>query len=115
MPKHLLHQLLHITQTLQSVLKLLLNVENFIQDNSALPCQCATFSFSDNHHGHIISGDLRLIENEKLRKVFTKCPKPRENKLVDWNAVESGLLESIRNYAKEWSGKSNKNEKVLGF
>ena len=77
-----------------------LNVESFIQDNSILPCQCSNSSFSDKNHGHIISGDLRLIKNNKLRKLFSKGPKYRENKFLDWNLVEETILESVKNCAE---------------
>ena len=43
-----------------------LDVESFMQDNSVLPCQCSNSPFADHHHGHIISGDLKLIGNTKL-------------------------------------------------
>ena len=33
---------------------------------------CRTSSFSDPHHKYIITGDLKIIENEKLRKLLTK-------------------------------------------
>ena len=52
-----------------------LNVENFIQNNSILPCECANSTFSNKHHGHIVSGDLRVVKNNKLRKLFAKGPK----------------------------------------
>ena len=90
-----------------------LNVESFIQNNSILPCQCSNSSFSDKNHGHIISGDLRLIKNNKMRKLFSKCPKYRENKFLDWNLVEETILESVKNCAELWCKKNKKNEKVL--
>ena len=90
-----------------------INVKDFIRDPSILPCQCANSPFSDKHHGHIISGDLRLIKNNKLRKLFTKGPKYRENKFVDWNIVENDLIESIKSCAKKWCEKNKKNENIL--
>ena len=82
-----------------------LNVENFIQDNSVLPCPCANSSFTDKHHGHIISGDLRLVKNNKLRKLFAKGPKYRESKLIDWDSVQKVIFESVKNCAKSWCEK----------
>ena len=90
-----------------------LNVANFMQDDSILPCQCANSSFSDINHGHIISGDLRLIKNNKLRKLFAKGPKYRESKFIDWDSVQANLLESVKNCAETWCKKHKKNEKVL--
>ena len=92
-----------------------LNVESFLKDNSVLPCHCANSSFSDKHHGHIISGDLRLIRNNKLRKLFSKGPKYRESKALDWNVVENDLIEAVKVCAKKWCEKNKKDEKILGL
>ena len=43
-----------------------------------LPCECAHSEFCDDDHGHIITGDLRLIENPKLRSLLSKGPNYRE-------------------------------------
>ena len=90
-----------------------LNVEQFINDPSILPCNCKDSSFADSHHGHIISGDLRLVEDNKLRKLFTKGPKYRERKLVDWDVIENDLLSSVSECAKAWCDKNKKNQTVL--
>ena len=49
-----------------------LDVESFLVDSSTLPCKCSKSPFKDKDHGHIITGDLRMIQNNKLRKLFTK-------------------------------------------
>ena len=90
-----------------------LDVDDFIKDPSKLPCNCGTSSFSNSHHGHIISGDLRLITNNKLRKLFTKGPKYRERKMIDWNNMETALLQSVRECAEIWCKKFKKSDKVL--
>ena len=78
-----------------------------------LPCGCSHSDFSDKHHGHIITGDLRLIKNNKLRKLFAKGPKYRETKFIDWNAVESSMLQSVRDCAQSWCDKSKKDIIIL--
>ena len=85
-----------------------LDVEAFISDPSSLPCDCGDSEFKDGHHGHIISGDLRIVRDNKLRKLFTKGPKYREKKFINWNVVEEKLLTAIRNCAKDWCNKHNK-------
>ena len=42
------------------------------------PCQCAQSIFCNPDHEHIITGDLRIVENSKLRSLFTKGPNYRE-------------------------------------
>lgn len=55
-----------------------LELEGLIRDNSILIWQCADSSFKDKDHGHILTGDIRIIDNKKLTKLFKKRPKYRE-------------------------------------
>ena len=64
--------------------------------------------FSYEPHGHVITGDLGVIENAKLRERVAKGPKYREPNRVNWKAMFS---ESIDLYAKNWS----KREQVEPF
>ena len=41
---------------------------------------CKNSNFTNQHHGHILTGDLRIIENDKLRKVISKGPNYKEPK-----------------------------------
>ena len=66
-------------------------------------CQCKESKFCYEPHGHVITGDLRVIENAKLRELVAKGPKYREPNRVNWKATETMFLESIDLYAKNWS------------
>ena len=37
-------------------------------------CDCTDSSFRDSHQKFIITGDLQIIKNSKLRKLLTKVP-----------------------------------------
>ena len=52
-------------------------------------------------HGHVITGDLRVIENARLRELVAKGPKYREPNRVNWKTTETMFLESIDLYAKK--------------
>ena len=45
-----------------------IDVKDFIQDNTILPCNYAGSGFIDNDHRNIVTGDLRNVGNNKLRK-----------------------------------------------
>ena len=51
--------------------------------------------FCCERHGHVITGDLRVIENAKLRKLVAKGPEYREPNRVNWKATETMFLESL--------------------
>ena len=67
-----------------------LHVDEWIENQKT--CECRSSKFKDNHHNHIITGDLSIIENENLRKLLHKGPNYREKILLD---MLNYLLDSI--------------------
>ena len=55
-----------------------LNLKAFLQDNSVLSYYCGASNFIDKDHQHIVTGNLRIKTNNKLKKLFTKIPNYRE-------------------------------------
>ena len=90
-----------------------IDVDRFLEDPSSLPCRCENSPFTDKHHHHIVSGDLRLIENNLLRKLFSRGPKYREKKFVNWNLTEEKMIASVKEYAESWCEKQKLDKKVL--
>ena len=45
-----------------------IDVKAFLQDNTIFPCNCAGTSFIDRDHQHLVTVDLQIIGNNKLRK-----------------------------------------------
>ena len=39
---------------------------DILEDDSSFPCTCLNSDFKDSFCGHIVSGDLTLIKNNKL-------------------------------------------------
>ena len=58
-------------------------------------CECEKSSFCDDHHKHIVTGDLRIIENEKLRWLFSKGPNYRESKFFNLKKCKESINESL--------------------
>ena len=56
------------------------------------PCDCENSQFCDPHHKHVITGDLRIVENSKLRQLLTKGPNFREPRSLNF----AKALNSIR-------------------
>ena len=59
-------------------------VKSIYSDEDASFClntdqfDCPDSSFCDPHHKHIITGNLRIIKNSKLKKLLAKGPNYRE-------------------------------------
>ena len=88
-----------------------LNVSEYFSNSQT--CQCKESKFCYEPHGHVITGDLRVIENAKLRELVGKGPKYREPNRVNWKVTETMFLESIDLYAKNWSKREQVELKYL--
>ena len=88
-----------------------LNVSEYLSNPQT--CQCKESKFFYGPHGHVITGDLRVIENAKLRELVAKGPKYRESNRVNWKATETMFLESIDLYAKNCSKRAQVELKYL--
>ena len=60
-------------------MKVVVDVKAFLQENTILPCKYPSSSFIDKDYRHIVTGDIRIVGNNKLKKLFAKCSKYREN------------------------------------
>ena len=88
-----------------------LNVSEYLSNSQT--CQCKKSKFCYEPHGHVITGDLRVIENAKLRELVAKGPKYREPNRVNWKATETMFLEFIDLYATNWSKREQVELKYL--
>ena len=77
-----------------------LDLHSFVNDNSCIECCCSEFdpSFVDNHHGHILTGNLSIVTNSKLRKLLSKGPKYREPVYICWDKAKKEITEGLDNY-----------------
>ena len=58
-------------------------------------CECHTSEFKDPHHNHVITGDLRVVQNPKLRKLLTKGPNYREPNTLNYSSCKSEIKSSL--------------------
>ena len=67
-----------------------------------LPCSCTPSSFTDPNHGHIVTGDLRIVQNNTLRKLLCKGPKYREPVSINiWNC-KTEIKHSLTTFSFDW-------------
>ena len=55
-----------------------LDTEDSLDNMNNLSCNCTTSPFTDPNHGHVVTGEIRIFRNNKLRKLLCKGPKYRE-------------------------------------
>ena len=73
-----------------------INTEDSITYGTGIvDCDCASSPFVDENHKHIVTGDLRIINNNKLKKLISKGPNYREPRSINWKRcrekIELGL------------------------
>ena len=76
-------------------------------DSQWLVCthkNCKNSPLINQHLGHVVTGDLRIIPNKRLRKLFLKGPNFREPCTINWNKskieIEKGLQETVIQFSK---------------
>ena len=78
-----------------------LNIDDF--KSKPPDCTCASSPFIYNQTGHVITDDLKIMNNTSLRDVFAKGPKYREPKSINWKRNFKILMDSVEDYARQWA------------
>ena len=77
------------------------------------PCQCSKSPFIDSHHKHVITGDLRIVENAKLRKLLTKGPNYREPRSINFNKAVTEITAGLENCIENLANKTKYDKKTF--
>ena len=78
-----------------------LDINEAHRDIQSIPCHCNQFhpKFIDQHHKHILTGDLTLVENAKLHNLLKKGPKYREPAKINFDDALAKIKISLnKNY-----------------
>ena len=90
-----------------------LDVKAFLQDNTILIYNCADSGFIDKDHQHIIIGDLRIVGNNKFRKLITKGPKYKETNNISWEKAKSTIIKGLNDCIDTWCSKHGIDKSLL--
>ncbi|MDQ2684807.1 MAG: hypothetical protein M3Y25_03060 [Thermoproteota archaeon] len=71
--------------------------------STSVNCTCKDSKFCDPHLGHIMTGDLTIINNSKLRSLLCKGPKYREKERLNWNKTKSCIYDGIDDCVNYWA------------
>ena len=63
--------------------------------------------YCDPHHQHIITGDLRIVENGKLRSLLTKGPNFREPLSVNYSKCKAVINDAINSLCQQVAAKNS--------
>ena len=79
-----------------------LDTKDILKNMNKLPCNCTTSPFTDANHGHIVSGDIRIVQNNKLRKLLCKSPKYREPVSINFSKCKTEIKNSLTKFSSDW-------------
>ena len=68
--------------------------------------------FCDPHHKHIITGDLRITENKKLRKLLTKGPNYTEPRTINFRKSYFEIDQALETCIEKMSTKKIRDMKT---
>ena len=68
------------------------------------PCSCKRSSpFFNADLGHVLTGDLSLVDNDALRRLLRLGPKFREPPPVDYDSLVAACLERVETLVDRWA------------
>ena len=82
-----------------------LNIDQFLKDPNSIKCCCNKYdnSFINNHYGHIITGNLNIVNNERLRQLVSKGPKYQEPKQICFGEAREEIQTGIDQFIERIS------------
>ena len=77
-----------------------LDLDLFCRNNKSIPCHCKKYDpmFVDTNAKHVLTGNLNIIKNNKLRKLLSKGPKYREPAKIDWGLAKMVIEEALDSF-----------------
>ena len=66
-------------------------------------CTCSSSSFNYGPAGHIITGDINIVQSEDLKSLILKGPKFREPRSFKWRQNFMTIMNSVEEYARRWT------------
>ena len=82
-----------------------LDTAEIIKKQNYLTCDCNDSPFKDPNHGHIATSDIRIVRNNKLRRLLCKGPKYKEPIPTNWEKCRSETKIGISTFYNNYCNK----------
>ena len=76
-------------------------------------CNCSTCDYCYEPAGHVVTGDLNIIRDAKLRTLIAKGPPYREQNSINWRVNEEICRQAVSAYKIKWSKREAVDLRVL--
>ena len=82
-------------------------IEEFISNSNDDHGECKNSEFTDKNHGHILTGNLNIVEDEDLKNLLKQGPKYREQPgQNNFTSLNRNLRKQIKVFINSWSQKT---------
>ena len=78
-------------------------------------CDCSNSPYRYDHCGHILTGDLNIIEDKEIRQFFRKGPKYRPPSKINWSACFDTIKDAVTNYCIKWCKRESADKHALNM
>ena len=87
---------------------------NFDDDSiSNVICNCKDSTYIDHDIGHVLTGNLNILRDRKLRKLLQKGPTYREQSNINWDINLKNYIIAVRQYKIKWAKQEKVDARVL--
>ena len=92
-----------------------LKLRDFVTNPDTVPCKCNNFNpmFINDHHQHIMTGDLDIVDNVILKELIRKGPKYREPCTIKFDDALDEIREQLVVYIDDYCIKNKNVQKVV--
>ena len=103
----------------KNISSMIFNQKRVIEDldfnvgTEGLQCQCSMSDFCYQPVGHVVTGDLTIIRDAKLRHLIAKGPSYREQNVIDWTVNAKICKVAVSKYKHKWSKKESVDSRAL--
>ena len=78
-----------------------------------MTCSCCDSDFQNKDVGHVVTGDLRIVKDRRLRKLLEKGPSYREPTEINWKKNLEMCTNSIKDFKHQWAKKEKLPQSVF--
>ena len=82
-------------------------------DNFNVVCNCGDSAFIDIDIGHVLTDNLNMIRDRKLRKLIQKGHSHREQSSINWDINLKNYITAVRQYKIKWVKQEKVDTRVL--
>jgi len=78
-----------------------------------MKCSCDSSKYRYEPCGHVVTGDLSIIRDVKLRNLILKGPMYREQNNVNWSVNLKNCKAAVSRYVRKWADEVDVDVRVL--